>query len=266
MFLIVCLSWLAVLSIPPQNLRIIACNVGQGDAIIVTYGNTQALIDGGPGNKVISCLSRYMPFWDRTIELVVLTHPDADHATGLVEVFKNYNVKIFVTTNIKKETNVYSALNTKVKEKRIKTYYAKAGDTLVSGKLYFDIFHPKEIPPEADKVNLYSIVIKMSFLDFNALFTGDIEDAECDYISDVFDLSGIEYLKVPHHGSKNGLSQKMLNEIKPQIAVISLGKNNFGHPHQEVLDMLANSNTKVLRTDKGRDVVLETNGSAWWLK
>ena len=79
-------------------------------------------------------------------------------------------------------------------------------------------------------------------------------------------VNNLVYLKVPHHGSKNGLSQKLLDEVRPQVAVISLGKNSFGHPHEEVLKLLSNSDTKILRTDQIGDVVVETNGSTWWIK
>lgn len=266
--LIATLSWLAVLTRPSSNLRIIACDVGQGDAILVTKGTSQMLIDGGPGKRVTSCLSRYMPFWDRTVDVVILTHPDADHSTGLVEVFRDYNVGNFVYNGDSHDTEVYKTLLSEVSRSNTKVYKTKKGERLVYGKLYFDILHPPS-PPASEgqarsKTNDLSIVMKMTFKDFDALFTGDIEDAISDQIADSAVVNNLEYLKVPHHGSKNGLSQKLLDEVSPQIAVISLGKNSFGHPHEEVLSMLSNSETKLLRTDKLGDIVIETDGNSFW--
>jgi len=83
---------IAIFQLPDGNLHIIACNVGQGDAILITYQNIQILTDGGPDTRVLSYLGKYMPFWDRNIELVISTHPDADHSTGLTDVIKNYNI------------------------------------------------------------------------------------------------------------------------------------------------------------------------------
>jgi len=266
------LSWLVVISLPKPNLRVIACDVGQGDAILITKADLQILVDGGPGNKVISCLSRYMPFWDRTIEAVVSTHPDADHSTGLVQVFRNYSVTHFVTTEINRETDVYSTLKKEVGESKAQIHFVEKGERLIYGGIYFDVLHPGQIPPASEterasfKTNNYSIVMKMGYGDFDALLTGDIEDKVSDLIADTSNVNNLVYLKVPHHGSKNGLSQKLLDEVRPQVAVISLGKNSFGHPHEEVLKLLSNSDTKILRTDQIGDVVVETNGSTWWIK
>lgn len=261
------LAWLGTLSKPSENLKLIACDVGQGDAILIVKGTTQILIDGGPGNKVLSCISKYIPFWDRTIEVVVLTHPDADHATGLVGVLRNYTVEHFVSNGQAKDTSVYAALINSVADNGAKKSTVKKDDRFVYGKLSFDILFPVQVPgtPQAQKdANNYSVVLKLSYGDFDALLLGDIEDAASDFIADNFDLTGIEYLKVPHHGSKNGLSESLLYEVRPEVAVISLGKNSFGHPHEEVLGML--KNTRVLRTDELGDIIIETDGHSWSIK
>ena len=96
--LIAVLVWLAVYSVD-INLQIIACDVGQGDAILIQKNTTQVLIDGGPNQSVLNCLGRHLPFWDKQIELVILTHPQEDHYAGLIDVFKTYKILSFGESN-----------------------------------------------------------------------------------------------------------------------------------------------------------------------
>ncbi|MBU4185042.1 MAG: hypothetical protein KKC23_02360 [Proteobacteria bacterium] len=110
MGLIVTTVWLAVFNYPDQKLHLIACDVGQGDAMLANFGNTQILVDGGSNKKVLECLGEHMPFWDRTIELVVLTHPQTDHFGGLIDVFKTYEVEKFLATSLGSGSNDYRAL------------------------------------------------------------------------------------------------------------------------------------------------------------
>mgnify|MGYP001618356405 CR=1 FL=1 len=96
------------ISFSDKKLHIVFCSVGQGDAILIrTPEGSDILVDGGPDESVSNCLSRHMPLWDRTIEVVYLTHPDADHLTGLIQVIKTYNVKYFGTSDAPKETLVF---------------------------------------------------------------------------------------------------------------------------------------------------------------
>lgn len=268
MLLLTALAGIAVLSNPSPNLTLVACDVGQGDALLIIEGSKQILIDGGPSNKVLSCISKYVPFWDRELEVVVLTHPDADHATGLVEVFKRFQVGHFVSNGQSKNTGVYSALVNLVDASGAKKSAVKQGDRLVYGKLSFDVLYPSQAPPASKAAerdaNNYSVVLKLSYGEFDALLTGDIEDAASDFVSESYDLRGIEYLKIPHHGSKNGLSESLLTEVNPQLAVISVGKNSFGHPHPEVLELL--KNTKILRTDEVGNIIVESDGKSWSIK
>lgn len=93
LLLILAAVYLAITQLPDKNLHLIACNVGQGDAILLTYGSIQILTDGGPDKNVLTCLGKYMPFYDHKIEMVISTHPDADHLTGLISVIQNYKVE-----------------------------------------------------------------------------------------------------------------------------------------------------------------------------
>jgi competence protein ComEC len=277
--LVAIISWQGVLAFPNNNLRIIACDVGQGSATLIEKGRTQILVDGGPNGSVVSCLSRHMSFWDRNIEVVILTHPDSDHFSGLIDVFENYNVEKLVSTEINGESAAFDSLVEVVGESKAEIIYARTGSKYSIGNISIDILNPSldvlgaqddfenEVLASAfvDKKNNLSVVFELSYLEFKALFTGDIEDVISDQIADKYALDNLEYLQIPHHGSKNGLSEKLFNEVSPELAVISVGKNNrFGHPHSEVLDLL--TGTKTLRTDEMRDIVVETDGNGFSIR
>ena len=280
LFLMALVAWAAALSRPSHKLQIIACDVGQGDGILIQEGTTQVIVDGGPNNKIIECLSKYMPFWDREIELMVLTNPDSDHYTGLVEVLRRYKVENFLATEVDKETAAYTALKREVENEDTNLIMAREDLILRQGELSFEILSPSSqmfiglaetegskvlgAYTGVTKVNDYSVVMLLSYGNFDALLTGDIEDNLSDIVSFRLPSKHIEYLKVPHHGSKNGLSQKLLDKLMPDVAVISDGKNNrYGHPHKEVLDMLSAKGIKTLRTDVSGDVIIVSDGKTW---
>ena len=145
-FLLLILSVLiiALTQLPDSNLHIIACDVGEGDAILVVYKNIQILTDGGPDNKVIDCLGRHLPFWDRQIELVVSTHPDADHSTGLTDVIKKYNVGSILVNPIDPGTQVYKALENAVGSREVRVVNPLSGMSLGIDLIWLDILSPQE--------------------------------------------------------------------------------------------------------------------------
>lgn len=258
-----------------------ACNVGQGDAILTTYGTTQILTDGGPDSSVLSCLGRYMPFWDHEIELVISTHPDADHATGLIDVVQTYKIGKILINPIDSGTPVYQALVSEVGGRGVAVINPTAGMKLGLGLIHLEILSPTEemftfLPVETygnklteykvtDETNLYSIAYKLSFKNFSGLFPGDISSETSDRLASESVLSGVEYIKIPHHGSVNGMTENLLKAIVPKIGVISVGKNPWGHPRTEILEMLAKYNVKVLRTDQMGDIQVVTNGERYWI-
>ncbi|KKT65650.1 MAG: internalization-related competence protein ComEC/Rec2 protein [Candidatus Woesebacteria bacterium GW2011_GWA2_44_33] len=136
--------WLAAFSSEDRNLHLIACDVGQGDAILAVYGDIQILTDGGPGNSVLTCLQKYMPFWDREIELVILTHPQLDHYGGLVEVFSRYQVGTFLTNDFNPSTQGLKALENAVGGSGARVVKPAAGTRLRLGMIYLDILHPPD--------------------------------------------------------------------------------------------------------------------------
>jgi competence protein ComEC len=279
--LIVVTVWLAVIVSPDNKLHLIACDVGQGDAILATYKKTQILIDGGPDRSVLTCLSEYMPFWDREIEVVILTHPEADHLTGLIEVFKRYRVKILVATPLDVSSQGYQVLKNIVGGSGTEVVNPTSGMVIRLGLLYLDIVYPasKNLGLTNPSVNNdvlgafssnqspndFSIVANLRLGEFDALLTGDIGPK---VISDVLatgKIRDIDYIKIPHHGSKNGLTKELLEASVPEIAVISVGKNPWGHPHQEVLQLLQEAGVRTLRTDQEGDIEIITDGKNTWL-
>src|SRR3989344_406066 len=114
------------------KLHVVFCDVGQGDAVFIrTPKGSDILVDGGPNDSVLSCLANNMPFWDRDLELVISTHPDADHSTGLVSVIKRYSVLSFAMANMERSTNVFKELIKSLDEKNINRKFLKEKDRFV---------------------------------------------------------------------------------------------------------------------------------------
>lgn len=260
--------WASVLAFPTKNLKIITCNVGQGDAILTVYGNLQILTDGGPGNRVLACLSRHMPFWDRKIELVILTHPEIDHYEGLIEVFKRYHVDKFLTTKLESSTLAYRVLKNVVGSSSASILTPKEGMNIRSGLIQIEILHPAEVflSKGINKPNEISCVYELKFKEFKALFTGDIPPKVINELLKNGLIGEVDYIKIPHHGSKNGATPELIRTTKPKVASISVGeRNSYGHPDQEVLEILKEEGVKTLRTDEMGDIELETDGQKFWI-
>jgi competence protein ComEC len=276
--LIVALVIGAVLVYPDQNLHVVFCDVGQGDAILITKGTTQILVDGGPNQRVLSCLSNHLPFWDRTIEIVIATHLEKDHIGGLPDVIERYNVRQLVSHSLVNDTAIFWAFRERVLEKNIPVYSPEAGDKIQLAGIVFKVLSPQEEmgsslvwQKEADaqvlgtytyliEPNEASIVTLLSYEDFDVLLPGDISSQTEEVISTEGE---IEVLKIAHHGSKYSSSEEFLERIDPDLAVVSVGKNSWGHPTKEVLERLSQQAIKLLRTDIDGEVELVSNGREW---
>lgn len=287
LILVISLLGLVLINRPDTNLHLIACDVGEGDAILAVYGQTQILFDGGPGSKVIDCLSRHLPFDDREIELVVLSHPQIDHYGGLIEVFRRYRVDTFLASSLDSGTESYRVLKKAVGGSGVRIVNPDVDMVLRVDKLYLDIVHPSEaflrtnaafIGNNATRdalgayasnkdANDFSIVARLSLGNFKALLTGDISPESEQYLLSQNIIQPAEYIKIPHHGSKNGLTQAFLDAVEPKVAVISVGKDNqYGLPNQEILEMLSQKGVKTYRTDETGDIEVTSNGKDYWIK
>lgn len=277
-FLLVCIA-----EAPDKNLHIVACNVGQVDAILTVYGNVQILTDGGPDNSVLTCLGRHLPFWDRQIEMVISTHSDADHSFGLIEVFKRYKVDNLLINPIDPGTQQYLLLKNEVRSRATKVVNPYAGQRYRLGLIYLDIYNPTKSQFEnkqtyknqglldryliKDSTNDFSVVYKLNFGKFNGLFMGDSPSKISDLLAQSLTSKSYEYIKIPHHGSSNGLTQNLLEKIESKVAVISVGRDNlWGFPSEKVLNFLKEKNIKVYRTDEIGDVEVVTDGNSFRLE
>ncbi len=275
------LVWLAVFSLQGSGLlEVNFFDVGQGDAIFIeTPEKFQILIDGGPDAKILEKLGKEMPFWDRTIDLVILTHPDPDHLNGVIEVLKRYKVKEILYTGVVPEDLKQKGVDI-VEKGKAKKIIAKAGKRIdlgqtpldskhLTGQVYIEILYPFEdiTGQRFSDFNQTSIVCQLVYGKISFLLTGDApKSVEYQLMAKQANLDS-DILKVAHHGSKTSTSDYFLNAISPEIAVIQVGKDNkFGHPHQEVLDVLNQQNVKILRTDLDGDIKISSDRNAYKIK
>jgi competence protein ComEC len=266
------LIWFAILKLPDGRLHVAFLDVGQGDAILITMPQgQQILVDGGPSPAALtSALGDVMPFWDRSIDLVILTHSDSDHLSGLVEAIERFQVDNWLDNGLSDDDPVYAECQSRLDRIGIARQIARAGDRYDLGQgLSLEILHPPlgGMPDVESNSNDSSVVVRLQWNQASVLLTGDIEArAERMLVRSDKPLSA-DLLKVSHHGSRGSSTDEFLHAVSPSFAIISSGlENSFGHPHQAVLDRLAGlENTQVLRTDQLGTIELTTDGQQWEL-
>jgi len=248
----------------PRNylLKVSFLDVGQGDAIFIESptGN-QMLIDGGPDKNILNALSRVMLFYDKTIDVVLATHPDQDHIGGIPLVLKNYTVSKYVDSGATSTTGTFKELANELSKNNVKKEIVGAGEIIDFGDgVFLKILHPYEL--KGKDTNKNSIVAKLYYGNSTFLFTGDAPtDVEL-YLAktDGKELKS-DVLKVAHHGSRNSLSPEFLSAVSPEYSIISVGKNNsFGHPHKEVINFLGDIKSIILGTYDIGDICLVSDG------
>lgn len=239
-----------------NNLRevsVIFLDVGQGDAILIMQGTHQVLIDGGADGAILQeQLGKYMPFWDREIDIVIATHPDSDHIDGLIDVFKNYAVHQFWHTSAFKDTSQYAALmNAAQSEINLDDVLVRYGvRAYVDDGVYLQVVYPyKRNLGDVKDSNDTSIAIMLYVYDDIFYMGGDLSSSH----EDSLPIGQVTVLKVGHHGSKESTSEHFLRKLRPRDILISVGKENrFGHPHQDVLDRIQRvlgESAQIMRTD-----------------
>jgi competence protein ComEC len=247
-----------------RDLKVYFLDIGQGDAALVRAPTGEnILIDGGPDNSIVYKLGKYLPFWERKIDLMILTHPHADHLVGLVEVLKRYKVERIVFTGVSYYSDFYREFKKLREEKQIPFTLALAGRKFIFGKAEIEILYPLENlwnknftgeESEAGGLNDTSIVNRLDFGNVSFLFTGDAGvEVENKLKSDNLNLKS-DILKVGHHGSDTASTYEFLKAVSPQLAVISVGKNNYGLPTYRILYRLRNLGIPFLRTDENGDI------------
>jgi competence protein ComEC len=230
-----CIREIALL--PDGKLHVYVLNVGQGDSILmVTPSGKQILVDGGPNLSALTHLDRYMPFFDRTIEMIVLTHPDSDHITALPEVLKRYDVDRVLMTGAQHSSGAYDKLRSMIRDRSIPVLHPNPSKDIVMGDgVVLDVVWPSN--SYSGSSNNQSIVLRALYKDHAMLLTGDIEEkAEKMILATGADIRS-DIIKIPHHGSRTSSSTGFLLAVDPDLGLISAGRDNrYGHPHAEVSD------------------------------
>lgn len=229
---------------PDGKMHLIFCDVGEGDAAIIIRGKFQAVIDTGPGiAKFDECFSRYVPFWDRKIEVVYISHQHADHAGALADLKKRYTIE-------------------KIMDKTGST------DVMRYGSLYIDTLIGNTPVPSnvlgTSTENDSSVILDMKYGNFSALFTSDIDEKGELALLDKGVLTKVNVLKVAHHGSKFGSTDLFLRKVMPEVAVVSVGaKNTYGHPNKDTLMRIDAVGSKTFRTDTMGTIEIITDGEKY---
>lgn len=240
-----------------DRLTITMLDVGQGDCIwIETDTGHHYLIDGGSTSEKKLGEYTLVPFLKQTgtseIDAVFLTHLDKDHTSGVLELLEDDSGievhKIVIAKAVIRDES-YEELVALCRSKHVAIMYAEAGDVLTDGKLRLEVLHPSA-DYVTDSKNAYSLVMKLEYGGFHALFTGDVEeDGENLVVNSLPENWECHLYKVAHHGSRNSNTLALLEQIKPKLAIISCEEDNsYGHPHEETLERLSEVGSKVMIT------------------
>jgi competence protein ComEC len=250
-------------------LKVTFLDVGQGDAIFIeSPDGNQILIDSGANKNISNVLSRVLPFYDRSIDVLIATHPDQDHIGGFPEILKRYKVGKYFDNGLLGETSTFKEITKELLDKKVNGRKLVKGEIIDLGDgVFLKIFYPN-IELEGDDTNKNSVVIKIVYGESNILLTGDIPTDVEKYlaITEGENLNS-DILKVAHHGSKNSLSEEFFSAVSPEYSIISASKDNsFGHPHKEIIDALNNIGTNILRTYEMGDITFVSDGDKFVLE
>ncbi len=244
-------------------------DVGQGDAVFIeTPDGVQVLIDGGPDGTVIRELGKVMSFFDRTIDVVVATHPDKDHIGGLVDVLERFQVPLIITTENVSDTAVSRLFEERVSEEAAEIVLARRGQQISLGaSTTLAILYPESNPRDLES-NASSVVAKLIHGSTAFMLTGDSPKRIEEYLVLVEgEHLGSDVLKVGHHGSRTSTSDLFLAEVQPTYAVISSGQDNsYGHPHLEVTDALFNAGVETFATAELGTITFYSDGHSVWVE
>ena len=262
------LVWLAVFQLQDQDYLTVAfLDVGQGDAVFIEAPNgNQILIDGGPNKKVLSELSKVMPFYDRSIDALILTHPHQDHIGGLVEVFKRYDVGYIFDSGSFYGSGEYKEWAGLLENNKARHLAVSRGMKIRLGEnMLLEILLPDaDVSCGKDDIHNCMIVSRLVHANNCFLLTGDMErNLEFKILNDDIDC---EVLKIGHHGSKTSTSDAFLAAVSPDFAIIQSGKDNrYGHPHDIILNKLQAAGVSVLRNDQRGVIKFYSDGQRIWL-
>ncbi len=243
----------------PESCEVIAhyIDVGQGDSAFIELPNGKCmLIDAGENEYGVTVCNYIRKMGKSYIDYVVATHPHSDHVGGMDDVIKEFEIGEFYMPDCTNNTKTFESMVDCLLQKDITAHIAQQGVVIADeGDLKIEIVSPNG---DYDDLNNYSAVVKLTYGRVSYLFTGDAETYAENRIS--ADVSA-QVLKVGHHGSETSTGARFLKRVNPQVAVISVGKQNeYGHPHSQVVQRLMDHGAQILRTDRDGTVVVATDG------
>lgn len=241
-------------------------DVGQGDSILVqTPTNKNILIDGGDEDSENIIISYLRQKRIKTIDIIIATHPDSDHIGSLDNIIKKFNVNSIYMPEQSTDSKAYQNLINSCMDKNLSIQHLYKNDVLnIDNNINIYVLSPSYIQEES---NLNSIVFKLTFNDNSFLFMGDAEEENEKEILHSFKLNNINFIKIGHHGSNSSSSLEFIKKISPDIAAISCGyKNQYGHPHREVINNLKQNHVSIYRTDRIGDIVFYSDGEIIFTK
>lgn len=244
------LAWRLVFEGNKNEVAAYFLDVGQGDSQLIKINQANFLIDAGRNDLVLKNLERILPFYQKRIDVLFISHPQEDHVKGIFSLVRNYEIGAVIFNG--QEISFWPKLASLFKANNIPFFALTKGDEVVFGKNYFQILWPETNFGGKLDENDASLVVAFRSNYFSALFLGDISSKVEKILLNSFDFSKIkvDVLKVAHHGSKYSSDFNFLKAVSPKVAVIEVGKNSYGHPTSEVLERLANLKIEVFRTDK----------------
>lgn len=251
----VAISYLSFLTKPyltNRENKIFFLDVGQGDSILITTElNKSILIDGGPDQDLPYKIAKHLAFYDRTIDLIILTHSDADHLAGLLPVLEKYQVKEVLITGIWSDSSLYESFLKLLKENNVEISFANTKKSYSFDSVNINILYPltEQKFLSYDNINDSSVVTLVSGKNKKILLMGDLELAGIDILTRYINNLSADILKIGHHGSKNATTKELLEKVSPEIAILSYGLDNkFGHPHEEILKLLEEKSITLCET------------------
>ncbi len=280
-------------TLPDGKLHVVFCDVGQGDASYIRFPDGHDMvIDGGPNDSVLQCLGRHMPFWDRHIDIVALTHPQKDHMQGLISILKRYTVGSMLRSDVLSTSDGFSALLESLQVSKTPVRFLSQGSKIHIGDASLTFLWPSEeqiakgkrakdtfadsqktagdervLGAQTGDLNDYSLVQLLQYNSFDILFTGDADDhVEGYYTGGSLGIPPLDVLKVPHHGSKTGMTDAFVDWVSPLVSIISVGKNSYGHPSKKAIDSLKQKQSRILRTDQSGDIEIVSDGTHFSVK
>ncbi len=265
-----CVIWSVVFHENRGNLLTFAVlDIGQGDSLFIeSPTGVQVLIDGGPNKNLMKEISQVLPWYDRHVDMIVVTNPDRDHYEGFIPFMKKYSTDVVLEPGTINDNSAYDVFQKEIVDKKITKILARRGQVIdLGGGAYLQILFPDRNVSEVSS-NAGSIVMKLVYGDTSVLLQGDSISNIEQYLLEIDgDYLKSDILKAGHHGSRTSSVEEYVSKVSPKWTVVSSGQNNsYGHPHKEVLDTMEKLKIKTINTCNNGRIVFQSDGKEFVLK